>query len=366
MARVVALVGGLLMVTGAKATEIGDNAQARAYADSSKPSVGDYSKFLSPSALNRNHGVSPAASKTSATQDNIVRYTMEYARDDAAMRGQDTGRSSPVDLYVMMFFGILALGRLFGIRVRRRWSQPAALLSTSDGITTELQTGVHAAALPGSAATTPKELCRVGGGWLPSSHSSRSFTVLYATSPDSTAEGATAEAVDNTAERATAEVEPNGKEETLTASGSEDNSKEETVTKFRGADANKPKDYQDFNPDQPDIVQKFVKQRDDWWSAQSPFPGAPVDKNASEGPIDGLAKIPVPAYLWLLTSTVGAIAFIGCIFQLFYNVPPAPVLGVPLTAVILVLSGPAFIFLFLIAIKRGQREADEDDARFGG
>ena len=71
-------------------------------------------------------------------------------------------------------------------------------------------------------------------------------------------------------------------------------------TKFRGADANKPKDYEDFNPDQPDIVQKFVKQRDDWWAADSPFPGAPVDKKGGDdGPIDSLAKIPVPAYLWL-------------------------------------------------------------------
>ena len=136
-------------------------------------------------------------------------------------------------------------------------------------------------------------------------------------------------------------------------------------TKFRGADANKPKDYEDFNPDQPDIVQKFVKQRDDWWAADSPFPGAPVDKKGGDdGPIDSLARIPVPAYLWLLTSTVGAIAFVGCIFQLFYNVPPAPVLGVPLTAVIGTVSGPAFILLFLVAIARGQREADEDDAKY--
>ena len=138
-----------------------------------------------------------------------------------------------------------------------------------------------------------------------------------------------------------------------------------TSTKFRGADANKPKDYEDFNPDQPDIVQKFVKQRDDWWAADSPFPGAPVDKKGGDdGPIDSLAKIPVPAYLWLLTSTVGAIAFVGCIFQLFYNVPPAPVLGVPLTAAIGTVSGPAFVLLFLVAIARGQREADEDDAKY--
>lgn len=134
-------------------------------------------------------------------------------------------------------------------------------------------------------------------------------------------------------------------------------------TKFRGDNANKPKPYEDFNPDQPDIVQKFVKQRDDWWSADSPFPGADL-KEKGEGPIEALGKIPVPAYLWLLTSTVGAIAFVGCIFQLFYNVPAAPVLGVPFTAVILVTSGPAFVVLFLAAIARGQREADEDDAKY--
>ena len=87
-------------------------------------------------------------------------------------------------------------------------------------------------------------------------------------------------------------------------------------------------------------------------------------KGGDDGPIDSLAKIPVPAYLWLLTSTVGAIAFVGCIFQLFYNVPPAPVLGVPLTAVIGTVSGPAFVLLFLVAIARGQREADEDDAKY--
>ena len=51
-------------------------------------------------------------------------------------------------------------------------------------------------------------------------------------------------------------------------------------------------------------MQKFVKQRDDWWAADSPFPGAPVDKKGGDdGPIDSLAKIPVPAYLWLLTTS---------------------------------------------------------------
>ena len=77
------------------------------------------------------------------------------------------------------------------------------------------------------------------------------------------------------------------------------------------------------------------------------------------------AALPLPAYLWLLTATVLAIACVGSCFQLFYNVPRAPVLGVPATAAVLAASGPGFVFLFLVAIARGQREADEDDAKNG-
>ena len=128
--------------------------------------------------------------------------------------------------------------------------------------------------------------------------------------------------------------------------------------------ANAAKDYEDFNPDQPDIIQKFVKSRDDWWSSESPFPGAPVAKGSGDSPVDALVQLPLPAYFWLLSATVGSIAFVGCIFQLFYNVPRAPVLGVPLTSVILVASGPAFVFFFLVAIARGQKEADDDDAKY--
>ena len=116
--------------------------------------------------------------------------------------------------------------------------------------------------------------------------------------------------------------------------------------------ANAAKDYEDFNPDQPDIIQKFVKSRDDWWSSESPFPGAPVARGSGDSPVDALVQLPLPAYFWLLSATVGSIAFVGCIFQLFYNVPRAPVLGVPLTSVILVASGPAFVFFFLVAIAR--------------
>ena len=51
-------------------------------------------------------------------------------------------------------------------------------------------------------------------------------------------------------------------------------------------------------------------------------------------------------------------------FQLFYNNPPAPVLGVPLTALIWLVSGPGFVTLFLAAIRKGEQEADEDDLNF--
>merc|ERR1719174_1403092 len=89
------------MVTGVQAKDIGDNAQAAASADTIgtdawKPSVDDYSKFLFPSAPNRNHRVSPAASEMAATQpgdsieDDIGRYPFEYAGDEAASRAQDS------------------------------------------------------------------------------------------------------------------------------------------------------------------------------------------------------------------------------------------------------------------------------------
>ena len=196
----------------------------------------------------------------------------------------------------------------------------------------------------GTSTASPDAATDAGGDAVPASDAAAAPTLAEAT---------TAAAVDAVADADAADA------------GSAADAAAAASTKFRGADANKPKDYEDFNPDQPDIVQKFVKQRDDWWAADSPFPGAPVDKKGGDdGPIDSLAKIPVPAYLWLLTSTVGAIAFVGCIFQLFYNVPPAPVLGVPLTAAIGTVSGPAFVLLFLVAIARGQREADEDDAKY--
>ena len=98
MARVAVLVVGLLMVAGAQAKDIEDNSQAAssgdaigkhtnqfAGSDASKSSVKDYSKFFFPSALSRNHGVSPAASKTFATQPGA-----SMVNDGAAMHAQDS------------------------------------------------------------------------------------------------------------------------------------------------------------------------------------------------------------------------------------------------------------------------------------
>ena len=39
-------------------------------------------------------------------------------------------------------------------------------------------------------------------------------------------------------------------------------------------------------------------------------------------------------------------------------------LGVPLTALIWLFSGPGFVTLFLAAIRKGEQEADEDDMNF--
>ena len=54
-------------------------------------------------------------------------------------------------------------------------------------------------------------------------------------------------------------------------------------------------------------------------------------------------------------------ASVGCIFQLFYDKPAAPYFGVPITSIIFVFSGPSWVFLFIAAIKKGQKEAEEDD-----
>mmetsp|Transcript_18575 Transcript_18575/g.24021 ORF Transcript_18575/g.24021 Transcript_18575/m.24021 type:complete len:159 (-) Transcript_18575:213-689(-) len=65
-----------------------------------------------------------------------------------------------------------------------------------------------------------------------------------------------------------------------------------------------------------------------------------------------------PAYGYLGLSGVTAIAFVGSIFEVS---GPNPVLGYPLTWVILVAAFPGFLYLFYCAITKGQQEAEEPD-----
>jgi len=64
-----------------------------------------------------------------------------------------------------------------------------------------------------------------------------------------------------------------------------------------------------------------------------------------------------PAGVLLLLSSVGAIASIGCVFELSSGHPQY---GVPVTATILAVSLPAFIASYVAAIKKGQLESKED------
>ncbi len=112
-----------------------------------------------------------------------------------------------------------------------------------------------------------------------------------------------------------------------------------------------------------DIVQ-LVKPRKDWWDEgvlKSPIRGV-AETSPETDPLDKIIlSLPIPSYGLLGICSFFAIAFVGCIFQLFYDSPPAPVLGVPLTALIFALSGPTWVFLFIAAIKKGQKEADDED-----
>eukprot|EP00746_Dinoflagellata_sp_MGD_P090794 gnl/MRDRNA2_/MRDRNA2_35889_c0_seq1.p1 gnl/MRDRNA2_/MRDRNA2_35889_c0~~gnl/MRDRNA2_/MRDRNA2_35889_c0_seq1.p1 ORF type:complete len:228 (+),score=17.25 gnl/MRDRNA2_/MRDRNA2_35889_c0_seq1:76-759(+) len=97
----------------------------------------------------------------------------------------------------------------------------------------------------------------------------------------------------------------------------------------------------------------------------TPGPSIASEAAESKGLVDSiLEKSPLPSYAYLLTSGVVAIAFVGCLYQLFVNDPPAPVLGVPVTAAILITSFPTFPLLFVLAITKGNREADAEDARY--
>ena len=136
---------------------------------------------------------------------------------------------------------------------------------------------------------------------------------------------------------------------------------EEMFEVFEAADQSIADGDDESAPDQMDII-KRVKPRDDWWSngpLASPLDG--VSKSVEDDPLDKLiVNSPLPSGAFLALSTVLAIAFVGCIFQLFYDKPAAPVLGVPLTGAISVTSGPGFLLAFLAAIKKGNAETDDD------
>jgi len=135
--------------------------------------------------------------------------------------------------------------------------------------------------------------------------------------------------------------------------------KPEGIKEQSKASANNDDD--EIPADQMDII-KRVKPRDDGWS-EGPLasPLAGVSKGVEDDPLDNIIlNSPLPSGAFLGLATVLAIAFVGCIFQLFYDKPAAPVLGVPLTVAVLAASGPAFILSFIAAIKKGNAETDED------
>ncbi|KAK4534390.1 hypothetical protein CDCA_CDCA01G0415 [Cyanidium caldarium] len=74
------------------------------------------------------------------------------------------------------------------------------------------------------------------------------------------------------------------------------------------------------------------------------------------GALDGLLKLPIPAYGYLALSSVLAIASVGCVFELGSGHPQH---GVPLTSVILGASFPGFLLVFWLAIRKGRMEAGE-------
>jgi hypothetical protein len=67
--------------------------------------------------------------------------------------------------------------------------------------------------------------------------------------------------------------------------------------------------------------------------------------------------LPVPSGVLLLISSVLAIASVGCIFELSGGHPQY---GNTITASILVVSLPGFLYLFAAAIRKGQEEAELD------
>lgn len=75
------------------------------------------------------------------------------------------------------------------------------------------------------------------------------------------------------------------------------------------------------------------------------------------GSSSGNVPVNAPSVVLLLTSSVLAIASIGCVFELSGG---KPTYGPTVTSAILALSAPGFLFFFYAAIRKGQQEALED------
>lgn len=67
--------------------------------------------------------------------------------------------------------------------------------------------------------------------------------------------------------------------------------------------------------------------------------------------------INAPSGLLLLSSSVLAVASVGCVFELTGG---HPTYGPSVTSAILAVSLPSFLFLFYSAIRKGQQEALDD------
>lgn len=72
---------------------------------------------------------------------------------------------------------------------------------------------------------------------------------------------------------------------------------------------------------------------------------------------DNAPPIDAPSGILLLMSSVLAIASVGSVFELTGG---HPTYGTQVTAIILAVSLPGFLFLFYSAIRKGQQEALDD------
>lgn len=73
--------------------------------------------------------------------------------------------------------------------------------------------------------------------------------------------------------------------------------------------------------------------------------------------MEGNVPINAPSAVLLLSSSVLAIASIGCVFELTSGHPQY---GQTITSAVLAFSLPGFLFLFYSAIRKGQQEALDD------